>query len=336
MRKVLSFKEFRSVVSPHVSFEGQKNAAKEAVGSISRKLTNSDVEHTLLLQDAAVFSGEYETEDKAKASVNEYHAKSLRQGTGHRKFAWQVYYYLHRQYPNSESLGQFDRTLFEGMTFSEYFGYSVNDRPEDYEVLPRGPSTPDQHKQLGRTRRSRELVLSLDVVEGSSHYTKQLTAFLGRESEMEELQIFRDSKGAAFLWIQLAGEAGQGKSRLAFEFSTISQADGWHSGFLQTDELSRFADYCEDWLPEAPTLIFVDYVLGKEGHIQKLVRSFERSSQNFSNPVRLVLIERQRWDRGNLAMIALSDDGTNDSSARTSSTGLASLACPHRVVRLKC
>ena len=341
MRRELDFVRFKAMF-PNVDgidkngkvtkvdpFMGGKNERKILLGEILDRLGPSydhfekvdgktvKTEGKLkLLYNARDFSGR-------GTPVNADHPKSLMGGGCSRKVAWDFYYYLHHHHPHDEDLKKVDRSIFEGQrTFSERYGFHLGGDPRNNAGDGQPPEI-GAHAEVEKDGFT-EIGLVLECIEKPLHHSQKSTTFLGREASAEMLRDFRDSIGQNFQWIQLAGEAGQGKSRLAFEFATISRADGWHSGFLQTNELSLFADLCEEWLPEAPTLIVVDYVLGKEGHIQKLVRSFARSSQNFSNPVRLVLIERQRWDRGNLATIALSDDGTNDSSVRTSSEGLAS------------
>lgn len=140
-------------------------------------------------------------------------------------------------------------------------------------------------------------------------YDRRATDVFGRETEERELREFADRK-AGFRWIQIAGVAGQGKSRLALELARERRSQDWDAGFLLSERLEEFVARVDDWTPATPTLILIDYVYGFEDKIGLILRSLAgRGQGKFDHAVRIVLIERQRWDRGGVAERTTSADG---------------------------
>jgi hypothetical protein len=107
-------------------------------------------------------------------------------------------------------------------------------------------------------------------VENDLHFSKHVVDVLGRDSERERLRSFlADQK--PFLWLQLAGVGGQGKSRLAFDLVEEAKTHlGWDAGFMTEEGLDEFSDRWSEWQPDKPTLIVVDYILGKEKSVGRL------------------------------------------------------------------
>lgn len=133
-----------------------------------------------------------------------------------------------------------------------------------------------------------------------SNFSARSLGVLGRTQEMQRLaQFAKDPR--MFLWLQLAGDGGQGKSRLAYEFVLSQRSEGWFSGFVDDEALRTWSGACDDWKPECPCLIVFDYVIGREQGISKAFRALAKHRQFFEFPVRLLLLERQRWDRGGLS-----------------------------------
>ena len=93
---------------------------------------------------------------------------------------------------------------------------------------------------------------------GIEHFVfrQRATRLTGRESELDKLHRFLDTKEPVTWW-QIAGDAGQGKSRLALDL-ILEVREFWHAGFLRADDLLK-----TDWATVAisrPTLIVIDYV----------------------------------------------------------------------------
>lgn len=141
-------------------------------------------------------------------------------------------------------------------------------------------------------------ILTVEKSSNPLHYANHLVDVIGRDDEQRKLRSFLKS-GKGFKWLQLAGVGGQGKSRLAYEL--VQEAKGnWHAGFLVRENLNKFADICERWVPARSTLIVVDYVLGREEPLKRILQTLVTRSSQMEVPVRLLIVERQRWDRGGI------------------------------------
>ncbi len=144
-------------------------------------------------------------------------------------------------------------------------------------------------------------------VQRLSHYARRTLDLVGRDLEWKALRRFVDV-GESFAWLQLAGVAGQGKSRLALELMLTVKREGWLAGFLSDEDIAEFDQKWREWQPSRPTLLIVDYVVGRDLSVGRVLRRLARRADEFRLPVRLLLLERQRWDRG-VALNALNDDG---------------------------
>jgi len=132
------------------------------------------------------------------------------------------------------------------------------------------------------------------------YYSHRALKIIGRDEEQEILKKFAGNKFRSgfkpgFKWMQLAGEGGQGKSRLALELADDLK-DTWNAGFISTNELDTFQDKWRDWNPDQPTLIIVDYIIADMKYLKKLIYYLSLRKDEFPFPVRLLLLERQRWD----------------------------------------
>lgn len=126
--------------------------------------------------------------------------------------------------------------------------------------------------------------------------TKKFDIF-GRKSEQDKLKKFLECD-YPILWYQIAGVAGQGKSRLALDLAEYAIDEGWNAGFVESNDLDKFHQYSGEWQPDKPHLFVFDYVVGRE---QEVARFFEFLRKNeFSENIRVLLVERQRWDTGGL------------------------------------
>lgn len=134
------------------------------------------------------------------------------------------------------------------------------------------------------------------------YYSHRALEVIGRREEQKVLKGFASNRSqAGFQWMQIAGEAGQGKSRLALELAKTLKGD-WNAGFISTQELQHFNDKWRNWRPAKPTLIIVDYVIARTSILKQLFYYLSLRRDEFLKPVRLLIVERQRWinhDLGN-------------------------------------
>lgn len=128
---------------------------------------------------------------------------------------------------------------------------------------------------------------------------------LGRKNEQEKLRRFLNP-GKNFLWLQVAGAAGQGKSRLGWELIQHARKElCWQAGFWAIptnleakDNVDEFIAFWNNWSPDKPHLLVVDYVIGFGSVLGPMIQQLILRSETFDHPVRLLILERQRWDRG--------------------------------------
>ena len=127
-------------------------------------------------------------------------------------------------------------------------------------------------------------------------YTSGIDDFLGREDEIKLLHDFAGDPssgepGLNFRWMLLTGDAGDGKTRLAYEFSRNELDDLWYKGKLLYDNLKAFRNPAE-WRPVKPTFIVIDDVQTVLKEVLALLREFSCQARNYEFPVRLLLLER--------------------------------------------
>lgn len=119
------------------------------------------------------------------------------------------------------------------------------------------------------------------------HYSQECIPFCGRVEELKALDTFiaNDTK---FAWWTISGQAGSGKSRLAYEF-LHRVSTGWYGFFL--DDHSTVSDI-NNFKPFANTLIVIDYVSGRESLVARYVSEFNKLFESTPYKLRILLIER--------------------------------------------
>lgn len=142
-----------------------------------------------------------------------------------------------------------------------------------------------------------------------NYYGNCKLAVLGRDDEERRLRDFLNCK-KQFAWFQLAGVGGQGKSRLAYDLALEVEDQGWEAGFLRERTAKVFKDKWADWQPDKPHLIIVDYVVGFEAEVKSILDGLVTRTEQLRENVRLLLLERQRFDSGGLERNAISHDDT--------------------------
>ena len=127
-------------------------------------------------------------------------------------------------------------------------------------------------------------------------YTSGIDPFLGREDEIDLLHRFVGDPSFGgrvfnFRWMLLTGDAGIGKTRLAYEFTRKRLNDLWYKGKLDFASLKAF-DNPSKWRPAKPTFIVIDYVQTVPEEVHALLLAFSCQAKNYEFPVRLLLLER--------------------------------------------
>lgn len=125
------------------------------------------------------------------------------------------------------------------------------------------------------------------------HFSARKLALVGRTVELQKVRDFVNS-GIQFCWTQIAGKAGMGKSRLALEAVLEARKNKWNAGFVNNVGIEKLAVIADSWQPEASTLIVVDYILGQERALERILAAFTGRS-NLAHFVRLIIVERQNW-----------------------------------------
>ena len=119
------------------------------------------------------------------------------------------------------------------------------------------------------------------------HYSQQLIPFCGRDVELSKLRKFICSEGT-FSWWAITGQAGAGKSRLAFEF--IRQLPSCWFGFFVND--STTPSDVEQYKPFCNTLAIIDYVSGRERQVADIISRLRNIFSAFQYKLRILLLER--------------------------------------------
>ncbi|GAB2695070.1 SEL1-like repeat protein [Aliiglaciecola aliphaticivorans] len=174
----------------------------------------------------------------------------------------------------------------------------ANDVLEQYQIRKKEAIT-DKDKINSQVPNSPQPFLSPPPQKNSIYYygSKFALDIVGRKKEQEKLRDFLNAP-EKFLWFQLAGVAGQGKSRLAYDLTLHAQELGWSAGLLNNSAIEMFSSKWTEWQPNRPHLLVLDYILGREEKIKVIIQilSIRLTQGDILAPVRLLLVERQRWD----------------------------------------
>jgi hypothetical protein len=130
----------------------------------------------------------------------------------------------------------------------------------------------------------------------SVKYDSGMYPLVGRDVELDILRAFLGDLSLSgpkhqFRWLCLTGEGGEGKTRLAFDFLTERLPAGWTGGLLTRPSMEKLTIW-QNWLPAAPTLLVIDYPAQNPRLVGELLNTLMLRSDEFSDPVRVLLLER--------------------------------------------
>ena len=127
-------------------------------------------------------------------------------------------------------------------------------------------------------------------------FSERGSDFFGREDEKSRLQEFLADE-REIVWWQIAGKAGQGKSRLALDLVDTLDDGTWYAGFLDARQLSETNWFETEFL--RPSLIVIDYIAGTqkaEAFMDALNALRIRIQENkINHKVRFLLLEREGY-----------------------------------------
>ena len=127
-------------------------------------------------------------------------------------------------------------------------------------------------------------------------FSERGSDFFGREDEKSRLQEFLADE-REIVWWQIAGKAGQGKSRLALDLVDTLDDGTWYAGFLDARQLSKTNWFETEFL--RPSLIVIDYIASTqkaEDFMAALNALRIRIQENkINHKVRFLLLEREGY-----------------------------------------
>ena len=127
-------------------------------------------------------------------------------------------------------------------------------------------------------------------------FSERGSDFFGREDEKSRLQEFLAGE-CEIVWWQIAGKAGQGKSRLALHLVDTLDDGTWYAGFLDARQLSETNWFETEFL--RPSLIVIDYIASTqkaEAFMDALNALRIRIQENkINHKVRFLLLEREGY-----------------------------------------
>lgn len=119
------------------------------------------------------------------------------------------------------------------------------------------------------------------------HFSNRSIPFCGRNKELTDLQSFI-TNNSIFSWWAITGQAGSGKSRLAFEL-LYRLPVAWFGFFINDDALRSDVN---EFIPFSNTLVIIDYVAGRERYVAETINEFRNQFLHTYYNLRILLIER--------------------------------------------
>lgn len=271
---------------PGCHFRGNRHPAKQELGKIVKTQCASDAEAYALLVSACEA---YDVETRPSSSTG---FNNFKKGLGDDEHFWAVFCKLSQEEPDLPGLAEVARLLLiqrQAEEMNAAAGNSSSERSSPLRIFQEPSKSADiySHAYAGKDR----------------------IPLLGRKTEQRALEHFlKGDPDRHFQWMQIAGVAGQGKTRLAAELIQKARDQyNWQAGFWhvplaggQRGGENAFQQFWLNWKPDAPYLLVLDYVVSTGHVLGPVLNSLMERASTFDHPVRLLVLERQRWDRGGL------------------------------------
>ena len=179
----------------------------------------------------------------------------------------------------------------------------IDDLPDNIQLIPYGDAyadLPEFLEELAVERIKHRIAgckiigrTAFDNAENSEdsilkyHYSQQSVPFCGRTEELKKLNEFVLSD-KPFSWWAVTGQAGAGKSRLAYE--VISRLPSSWFGFFINEHILQ--SDVQNYKPFCNTFIVFDYVAGREHQISETIIELRRVFSATVYRLRVLLLER--------------------------------------------
>ncbi|MDV6341099.1 ankyrin repeat domain-containing protein [Nitrosomonas sp. Is24] len=152
------------------------------------------------------------------------------------------------------------------------------------------PITLDKQEQQLPEQTGADSRFRIEHVQGKEKwldpYNHKELPLVGRKNEIALLDKFVEAEGQFKIWA-IAGPSGSGKTRLASQWAYgLSALKDWDCRVLHKEDRTE-PEQWDNWLPDNPTLIVIDYMYGFEDAILKLMKC----SKKAKSKVRLLLID---------------------------------------------
>lgn len=119
-------------------------------------------------------------------------------------------------------------------------------------------------------------------------WNTRLAPLLGREAELEQLRAWAESDAPVSIQL-LHAPGGQGKTRLAAEFASVSELAGWRYGWVDLGDFSQ----AEALTWQGRCLLLVDYPEHHPAQLERLAQAVERAAVQPGQRLRILLVARE-------------------------------------------
>ena len=132
---------------------------------------------------------------------------------------------------------------------------------------------------------------------GEMYFATERDKFIGREAVIDEIRdgfLAQSEDCPGFRWLVLMGEAGSGKSRLAFELINRCRMQWPVAGFVKAKfVIQAQMEAIDPGLIQAPTLLVIDYATRFVEQTLSLLERCAEMASALPHPIRVILIMRR-------------------------------------------